>query len=377
MTCPQAPWPVYFWENCVSPHKLPLFRALADRPEIGPCVYVAQDELFEERVAQGWHTGPVDDLDIRFAPSPDDIDRIMRDSPPRSMHFFSGTHWVPCITQGIKAAIRHDRRFALTHEPRVREGVKGRLRLIHSWATERHIRRHAEAVMAIGRNGPSWFRMAGYRPERIFPFAYYLPSGEAVPVDPRRPLRIGYIGRLVEAKGINLFLDAIRHLSIPCEIRIAGAGTQAPRVNAAARADPRISYLGLLPMPEVSRFLAGIDILVAPSITTDDGWGAAVSEALIAGAAVVATDRVGASICLDEDWRGEVVRRLDPEAVVRAVERVGADPARLRAGREHRSRWGNGHLSAAAGAAYVVAVLGHLRYGAPRPRPFHDGDDWA
>ena len=36
---------LYFWEAEVNPHKLPLFRAMGRRPEVGKAVYIAQRDL--------------------------------------------------------------------------------------------------------------------------------------------------------------------------------------------------------------------------------------------------------------------------------------------------------------------------------------------
>ena len=43
-----------------------------------------------------------------------------------------------------------------------------------------------------------------------------------------------------------------------------------------------------------------MDILVLPSISTDDGWGVVVSEALMMGVAVIVSDKVGASVVFNE-----------------------------------------------------------------------------
>lgn len=368
-------WTIYFWEPCVSPHKLALFRALLDHEQIDHCVYVTQEVMLAERLTQGWPIEPVDDLDVRVGPTEDEVRRIVADAPANALHLFSCVHWVPCVVQGLRAAVEENARFAIMAEPRVKEGVKGLLRLAHSWATERHVRRNADFVLAIGRNGPSWFRRTGYRRDRIFPFAYFLPLLPATgPSTMRDVPKIGYLGRLIKPKGFDLFLEAMPLLRHPASIAIAGSGDRADAIAVLARQMPgHVDFRGTMNMADVPSFLADIDILVLPSITTDDGWGAVVSEALMAGAAVVATHKVGASVCLDVAWRGAVSQSLSPAGLAKVVDDVLVQKDLMgETQRQRRRAWANDHLSGHAGAAYVLKILDHVYDKGKRPVAFYD-----
>ena len=110
-------------------------------------------------------------------------------------------------------------------------------------------------------------------------------------------------------------------------------------------------------------------MLVQPSLTSDDGWGAVIGEALLAGAAAVASDRAGASILLDAPARGRVVSRLRADAVaaaIRAVAASGRDPD----ARAVRAAWSRTCLTGAAGAERLLAILDHVLAGAPPPPAF-------
>jgi glycosyltransferase involved in cell wall biosynthesis len=368
-------WTIYFWEPCISPHKLALFRALLDHGRVDHCVYVTQEIMLAERLTQGWPIEPVDDLDVRVGPTEDEVRRIIAEAPANALHLFSCVHWVPCVVQGIRAAVDANARFAIMAEPRVREGVKGLMRLAHSWVTERHVRRNADFVLAIGRNGPSWFRRTGYRRDRIFPFAYFLPISSDPDAGAVRDVpKIGYLGRLIKPKGFDLFLEAMPLLRQPASIAIAGSGDRAEAIEALSHQMPgKVDFRGTIAMADVPSFLADIDILVLPSITTDDGWGAVVSEALMAGAAVVATHKVGASICLDADWRGAVSFSLQPRDLAKLIDAVIAhDGLMVDTQRQCRRVWANEHLSGRAGAAYLMAVLDHIHDGGARPAAFYE-----
>lgn len=363
-------WRIYFWEPTVSPHKLELFRALRNFPEVASCTYIAQAELADDRRAQGWSVGKLSDLDLKMTPTLKDIDAIVRGGGDKAVHLFSGIHGPPVVTAGISAALRHRARFGILSEPRASEGLNGLIRLAHSWATERRMRRHAAFVLAIGRNGPSWFRRAGYPATRVFPFAYFLPP---VPAHPHPPLdnyiRLGYLGRLTEDKGIRLLLSALPLLPPHVKVSIAGYGDDIALVEAAAAADTRVRYLGALPMAEVPEFLCGVDILTQPSLTTSDGWGAVVSEALLAGTAVIATTKVGASILLESPDRGRVLLRPDPSLLAAAVESLAGSALAPHA-REMRRNWAATRLTGVAGATNLLSIFGHCFAGAPAPAPY-------
>jgi glycosyltransferase involved in cell wall biosynthesis len=353
---------IVFWEPSVSPHKLPLFRALVARGF--DCTYVAQDGLSEERSALGWDLGETDALDVRVRPDTAAISDLMAQRAAESVHLFSGLRHVPVIVAGLAEAVRTGATFGLMSEPRAREGWRGALRLAQSWLTERALRRHARFVLAIGRNGPPWFRATGYPLARIFPFAYYVDAPPPLPA-PAGPTTIAYLGRLEPAKGIDLFLAAAARLDPEWRIVVAGHGSAEARV----RADPRVQFAGALPMAAVPGFLAEADVLVQPSLTTDDGWGAVIGEALLAGAATVASDRAGASILLDAPERGRVIRRLHPDALAAAIRDV-AGTGRDAAARARRGAWARGSLTGEAGAARLVAILEHVLAAAPPPPAF-------
>ncbi len=365
-------WNVIFWEPSVSPHKLALFRAMARSPRTGRCIYVAQDPFPEGRAGQGWELDDLAGLDIRVAPTDGEIARMIDTDRDDTIHLFSGIHWVPCIVAGLDRAVRTDAHFGLMVEPRASEGWRGLARLAHSWLTERRIRAHAAFVLAIGRHGPSWFRRTGYRADRIFPFAYFLPQ-RSVPAAAASAdrLRLGYLGRLTEAKGISLVLDLPQHLTVPASLRIAGAGDAEAAVRVAADARRDVVFEGALPMSGVPAFLAEIDILLVPSLTTDDGWAAVVSEALMAGCAVIASDRAGASILLDDPMLGRVLETLDPPALATAVAAVATATRFDAITRDKRAQWAARHLTGDAGAAALFAVLDHLFDAGPRPSPFY------
>lgn len=370
----QYKYDVYLWEPEISPHKLPLFRQLLSEPRISSATYIAESELHAHRKLEGWQIDQSEDLPLIFAPTAEQIDDIITKSSPDSIHIFSGMHWVPCIVNGIRAAIRHRRRFGILHEPRVLEGVSGLARLTHSWLTEWHLRRNASFILAIGAHGPNWFRLSGFRPSRIFPFAYFLNKRTASEASFQIPQtaapRISFLGRLEQLKGIHLFLDAIDKIKSRADFYVAGYGRWSSRVEHDQQAHDSLHYLGPIKMAEVPYFLSRTDILVLPSVTMDDGWGAVISEALMAGAAVVCSYKVGASICLADQARGTVIHQLTGTAVATAVDDILAKGLCDSSYREVRSLWADSHLTQRVGVEYLLKIFDHVFYGQARPPSF-------
>ncbi|NGP17865.1 glycosyltransferase [Devosia aurantiaca] len=267
-------WELHLWQPELSPHLLPLYRALRVQPEVGLVTYIYDRALGAERAQLGWSVEQEAE-DRLFNPvGMSEVEELVRGSSAQSVHIFTGMHWVPAIVQGIKMCIKHGRRFGLMHEPRVLEGWKGKLRVAHSWASERHLRRNAGFVLAVGRHGPRWFRLTGFGQRRIFDFAYFLPVPEVEARSRGSLPRIGFAGRLERAKGLPLCLDAIDQVKTAADWHVFGSGKLAEmaRERLAALGE-RGHFHGAVPMREMAQHLADLDVLVLPSLTTDDGWG--------------------------------------------------------------------------------------------------------
>jgi glycosyltransferase involved in cell wall biosynthesis len=109
---------------------------------------------------------------------------------------------------------------------------------------------------------------------------------------PERVFLVGYAGRLVREKGVDLLVDAVTQLASAHALLI-GEGPERialERRAAAHGAEARLHFAGDVPSLEVPRWLAALDCLVLPSRTTR-GWkeqfGRVLVEAMAAGVPVV------------------------------------------------------------------------------------------
>jgi len=91
----------------------------------------------------------------------------------------------------------------------------------------------------------------------------------------RRPsqptLTIGYVGRLVEEKGVDLLLHAASKLTGPWDMKILGSGPGRKRLEQMAQwlglGSNRVTFDEQIPSTHMPNYLSGLDALVLPSLT--------------------------------------------------------------------------------------------------------------
>jgi len=124
-----------------------------------------------------------------------------------------------------------------------------------------------------------------------------------------RGRRIAFLGRLDWTKGLDLAIDAVldqpeAHFLIAGHDQLGLRAVLEPRLRAAG-CEPRGRFVGPVDGRDKWAFLAGADVLVAPSIK--ESFGIAVAEALAIGTPVICSEGVGIA---------PIVRRIDPACVV-------------------------------------------------------------
>jgi len=106
-------------------------------------------------------------------------------------------------------------------------------------------------------------------------------------------LRVVYVGRLVEEKGVRELVETVLKVR-GCSLRIIGAGPERVVLerNFSAQSD-RIEFLGQLGAEEVRKQIRMSDVLVLPSRATDfvvEQFGLVLLEAMAEGTAVIASE---------------------------------------------------------------------------------------
>jgi glycosyltransferase involved in cell wall biosynthesis len=128
-------------------------------------------------------------------------------------------------------------------------------------------------------------------------------SRKPVSCDSIRPLRVLFVGALIQRKGIGYLLDAVDQLGSQVELTIVGGRFQAnSRVDEACS---RWRWFESLPHSRVLDLMQEADVLVLPSLT--EGCALVVLEALACGLPVIVTPNTGSLEFVRDGCEGFVV----------------------------------------------------------------------
>lgn len=151
--------------------------------------------------------------------------------------------------------------------------------------------------------------------------------------------RLLYVGRLDPRKGVDVAVEALRHLPAEARLEIAGGWdrneeTRLKELAGRAGVLERIEFSGQLGRRELLDAYAAADAVVFP-VRWSEPWGLVPLEAMARGRPVVATGRGGSAEYLRDGENCLLVPADDPPALASAVGRLASDPAlraQLRAG---------------------------------------------
>ncbi len=147
-------------------------------------------------------------------------------------------------------------------------------------------------------------------------------------------LRIGYIGRIIEEKGLDDALDAIARVKSPVHLAIMGEGPHEEALRARAKdlgiAD-RITIRKWGAPAEVARFLQSLDVVILLTRTSKrvvEQFGRVIVEAQSCGVPVIGSSCGAIPNVVGEG--GWIVAERDPAMLAALLDRLAADPAALR-----------------------------------------------
>jgi len=162
-------------------------------------------------------------------------------------------------------------------------------------------------------------------------------------------LRLVSVGRLVEKKGIEYVLRALRILrdrGLDVEYRIFGDGPRRDRLTALAAdlgLEDRVRLSGRHGQEEVHEGLIKSHVLVAASVTAADGDEEGIpnvlKEAMASGMPVVGTRHAGIPELIEDGVSGILVPQRDAVALADALHRLASEPEQWAAmGRAGRAK---------------------------------------
>lgn len=187
------------------------------------------------------------------------------------------------------------------------------------------------------------------------------------PSGPFDPPVIGFIGRLVEEKGILVLLDALAGLAGEWRLHVVGSGPL--ELAAHRRADRlglggRVTWERGIPSTQVPERLRTFSLLVQPSLTRrhwKEQFGRAVMEAMACGVPVIGSASAEIPNVIGD--AGLVVPEGDATALCQAIDRLLTNPElRLDLSQRGRARvverFTHQHIAKETVAAYRTALNG-------------------
>ncbi len=141
----------------------------------------------------------------------------------------------------------------------------------------------------------------------------------------------GYVGRMVEEKGLADLVAALAHCPPSFRLLLVGGGDFEPALRAQAAAlglaPDRVRFMPAVPMPKVATVMNALDVLVLPSRTTPswkEQFGRVIIEAHACGTPVVGSDS-GAIPSVIGDG-GLTFAEGNPAELATALRALASDP---------------------------------------------------
>lgn len=331
--------------------------------------YVAEQVMSEDRARQGWTPPDLGGARLEVASTVAAVQALVDSASADSIHICQGLRSNGLVSSAQRKLAKRQLRQWIVMETVDDSGWRGVFkrfvyaRLFVQW------RKNLEGVLATGLRTPAWVVARGMPAERVFPFAYFLPGKESQPqltIEKSDKFRFLFVGQFIELKRLDLMISALATLNrTDVELAVIGSGELGEELRAMANdALPgRVDWIGRLPINEVLQEMAKADCLVLPS--RHDGWGAVISEALIAGVPAICSDRCGAAVAVNASGVGGVFAAGNVLGLQRLIENCQKKPMKSE-DRQKLALWAR-CLTAPAGAKYLDNILNHIYQNAPRP----------
>jgi phosphatidylinositol alpha-mannosyltransferase len=164
----------------------------------------------------------------------------------------------------------------------------------------------------------------------IIPNGVDLDPGPPKPKPPSDELRVLFVGRPEERKGLPVLLSAFEALveHVPSHLVVVGAGQEdVARFTGEDDVERRIDALGRVSGSELWRRLREADVLCAPSLA-GESFGMILIEAFAAGTPVIASNIAGYADVVADGHDGVLVPPADPQRLAEELQGMHLEPER-------------------------------------------------
>jgi glycosyltransferase involved in cell wall biosynthesis len=191
--------------------------------------------------------------------------------------------------------------------------------------------KHADVISALTRDYASGSRIIGSFTNKLveIPPIMKMEAFERKAARQNEVFNLGFVGRFVKEKGIDVILDAVgpiisqipnaKFLLVGETRDVAGGSIYGSLTEKLARWASHIEVLGHLSDARLWEVYNEMDVLLLPSVNSYEGFGMVQIEAMLAGSLVVTSDMRGVRIPVKLTGNGYLARAGDVGSLVEAV----------------------------------------------------------
>ncbi len=174
---------------------------------------------------------------------------------------------------------------------------------IYRWLTTKYVLNNASAIIAGNEEAAQIIEKWGYKGKMAIMPQIGIDTNLFYPrkvIEDHHIFTIGYVGRIVREKGVDIIFDAAKRLlenNIQLQILICGSGDNEQELQMYAKhlgLAKYVRWLGALNHDRVPEVLAQLDVLILPSRTVEGKWkeqfGHVLVEAMAMGIPVIGSD---------------------------------------------------------------------------------------
>lgn len=176
-------------------------------------------------------------------------------------------------------------------------GYPYKLGFVHKFI-ERRVLTSAHHGILFNKTAKQLYASEGFNKTTFIP--PHIDTDLFVPQDGEKSKRggftIGYVGRLIQAKGVDLILHALTNLPRYCHAMIVGDGPERQKLMELAidlQLAERVKFIKPVETSELPRLFGSMDVLTLPSITTrfwKEQYGRVLIEAMACGTPVMGSN---------------------------------------------------------------------------------------
>lgn len=139
-------------------------------------------------------------------------------------------------------------------------------------------------------------------------------------------LRVLFVGRLDEQKGLDVLLEALSRISVDVQLLVAGSAVVDAAISPKDQLTIDVKYLGWMSSGEIEHLFSLAHVLVVPSRW--EGFGLVAVEAMRAGLAVIGSSVGGLAEVIEDQVTGILVNRESPSDLACALSSLTPELAR-------------------------------------------------